>query len=219
MTNQEFIESIRLEGEEWRDVVGYENHYMVSSFGRVIRKYTSLPRSDGHNTAVTYPRLLRQTIRKCRKQRYYYVTLSANNKQRKMLVHKIVALAFIPNPLSKTEIDHIDGNGLNNHISNLRWCTHSENNMNPIARRRQSESHKGKVMSSLWVPVVCISKSGEIKHYRSISEAEKDGFKRNSIISSCRNVGRKIRKRQWMYLSDYENLVSMSKNSSKPGDD
>ena len=36
MTNEEFIESIRLEGEEWRDVVGYEKLYMVSSLGRIV---------------------------------------------------------------------------------------------------------------------------------------------------------------------------------------
>ena len=46
MTNQEFIESIALEGEEWRDVVGYEGYYMVSSFGRVV----SLPRMINNRT-------------------------------------------------------------------------------------------------------------------------------------------------------------------------
>ena len=192
---------------------------MVSSFGRVLRKYTSSLRADGHNTAVTNPRLLHQTIGLRRKQRYFYISLSSHNRRKKMLVHKVVALAFIPNPANKPEIDHIDGNGLNNSVYNLRWVTRSENNMNPIARRRQSESHKGKTMGALWRPVVCVSKSGEIKHYRSISDAEKDGFCRSAIIRSCQNVGRKIRKQQWMYLSDYENLVSMSKNSSNPGND
>ena len=42
MTNQEFIESIALEGEEWRDVVGFEGYYMVSSFGRLFEELSSL---------------------------------------------------------------------------------------------------------------------------------------------------------------------------------
>lgn len=42
-------------------------------------------------------------------------------------VHKLVALAFVPNVLNKDKINHIDGNKENNHFSNLQWCTHSEN--------------------------------------------------------------------------------------------
>lgn len=204
MTNEEFIESIRLEGEEWRDVVGYENSYMISSFGRIIRKFTSRPRSDGHNTAVTNPKLLKPTVIKRRKQRYYMLYLSEFNKRKRFLVHRIVAFAFIPNPNNRTEIDHIDGNGLNNVVSNLRWCTHSENNMNPIARKRQSESHLGKQMTTLWKPVVCISKDGTVTHYKSMSDAGKDGFGRSSIIDSIKHPDRPVRKRRWMYLSDFE---------------
>lgn len=208
MTNEEFIKSITIDGEEWRDVVGYENFYMVSSIGRVMRKFTSRPRIDNHNKAVTHPKLLNQTIAKNKKQRYYYVTLSTHNKAKKMLVHRLVAMAFIENKDNKPEIDHIDANGLNNVISNLRWCDRSQNNMNPISRKRQSESHKGKQISSRWKPVVCIPKNGEIARYKSISDAEKDGFNRSSIIDSIKHPNRPIRKRRWMYLSDYEKLLS-----------
>ena len=204
MTNEEFIKSITLDGEEWRDVVGFEEHYMVSSLGRVARKFTSYPRSDGRKMSVTRQRILKPTIFNRRKQRYCYVTLSVYNKRCRMLVHRMVAMAFVDNPLNRPEVDHIDGNGLNNVAKNLRWCNRSENNMNPIARKRQSESHKGKIFPFLWKPVVCISKDGTITHYKSMSDAGKDGFGRSSIIDSIKHPNRPVRKRRWMYLSDFE---------------
>lgn len=48
-------------------------------------------------------------------------------KHKKFLGHRLVALVFIPNPCDKLEVNHKDGDKLNNHISNLEWCTHSEN--------------------------------------------------------------------------------------------
>lgn len=63
------------------------------------------------------------------------------------LVHRIVAENFIPKTkedikLNRNEVDHIDGNKLNNNISNLRWCTHIENINFPLARKNQYKSAK-----------------------------------------------------------------------------
>lgn len=74
---------------------------------------------------------------------YLYVTV----KGRKYSVHRLVALSYIPNPENKPEIDHIDGNTLNNNVYNLRWVTRSENEMNPITRCRISMANKGKKIS------------------------------------------------------------------------
>ncbi len=65
--------------------------------------------------------------------------------RRKMyLVHRLVALAFIPADDTTLHIDHIDGDRANNNISNLRWCTQKENNNNPVTKQRISIALTGK---------------------------------------------------------------------------
>lgn len=58
---------------------------------------------------------------------YYHIKVINNGVRKNVKLHRLVALAFIPNPCKKPHVNHIDGNKLNNHISNLEWCTHAEN--------------------------------------------------------------------------------------------
>jgi hypothetical protein len=106
--------------EEWRDVVGYEGLYKVSDHGRVRR--------DG--------RILKPILGN---HGYHYNTVSKDGVVTKIDIHRLVAFVFIPNPESKPCVDHIDGNPLNNHASNLRWVTQSENQWN----RKSKAKHKG----------------------------------------------------------------------------
>jgi len=58
---------------------------------------------------------------------YLILSFRINGESKVKAVHRVVAEAFIPNPNNLTDVDHIDGNKRNNHVSNLRWVTHGEN--------------------------------------------------------------------------------------------
>ena len=58
---------------------------------------------------------------------YVYIFLMKDNKSKNFRLHRLVAEAFIPNPENKLQVNHKDGNKLNNNVNNLEWCTHRQN--------------------------------------------------------------------------------------------
>ena len=70
---------------------------------------------------------------------YYTVDIMIGDRKKKIMVHRMVAKLFIPNPEGKLCVDHINRNQLDNSISNLRWATHQENMMNVRDRRPRSD--------------------------------------------------------------------------------
>ena len=96
--------------EEWKLIDGFEK-YEISNKGRIRRLYLK---------GYRYRKPVIQSG-------YCSVTFSIGLKFKKYQIHRLVALAFIDNKYNKPCVNHIDGNGLNNNISNLEWCTYSEN--------------------------------------------------------------------------------------------
>lgn len=113
--------------EIWKDILGYENEYEISSYGRVRAKYREFIGKDG-KLKKYHPRYLKLDSSIVKKG-YARVTLSKDYKIERFQVHRLVAEHFIPNPENKPFVNHIDNNGLNNHVTNLEWCTQSENMM------------------------------------------------------------------------------------------
>lgn len=115
------------ENEEWRDVQGYVGLYQISSFGRVkslARKIDHGQYIEDRGDVIMTPFL--------NKNGYFTVMLHKNRKKKQHRIHQMVARAFIPNPLGKEMINHIDCNTLNNRVDNLEWCTNSENQIHAM---------------------------------------------------------------------------------------
>lgn len=62
-------------------------------------------------------------------------------------IHRLIAEAFLPNPLGLRDVDHIDGNKTNNRVENLRWVSHKENCNNPNTKYKHVYSSNHKVLS------------------------------------------------------------------------
>lgn len=213
MTNEEFIKNISFEGEEWRDVVGFEGLYMVSSFGRVISLKREV-RNTHCSCRVVEQHILTPNKNTSRPKyiRHSYHLYKNKRNRKSITAHRIVATAFIPNPNNYPDIDHIDGNPLNNNVHNLRWCNQVMNMNNPITRKRLSNSKTGKLNTKKSIPVVRISNDGMIETFPSVMEAYRNGYNHSSILKCCKHKMHTHKGCKWMFLSDYENLTSKSKN-------
>lgn len=110
-----------LQGEIWKDVVGYEGHYLVSNLGRIKSTLRMVNMGGGIRRAS--PKLLTGSICKG----YRTVLLTTENKRQYLLAHRLVAIAFMPNPKNHYVVNHLDSNPLNNCVSNLEWTTFSGN--------------------------------------------------------------------------------------------
>lgn len=102
----------------WKPVVGYEKLYKISTMGEILSCEKYAGRSFRKEKIIA-------TFED--KTGYVKVNLYKDNKHKQLYVHRIVAEAFIPNPLNLQQVNHKDGNKSNNNLSNLEWCSPSEN--------------------------------------------------------------------------------------------
>lgn len=98
--------------EKWSQVADYEGLYEVSNHGNVRR---------------TNGQLVKQWMNKAKYTNYKRVRLVKNGKAKIFEVHRLVAMAFVSNPLNYPIVNHKDENGENNNADNLEWCTRSYN--------------------------------------------------------------------------------------------
>lgn len=103
----------------WKNILGYEGLYKISDTGEVL----SCERITSDGRKIKSKLLLGGEY----SNKYRFVCLRKNGVNHNASVHRLVAEAFIPNPENLPCVNHVDGNKQNNNVSNLEWCSYSEN--------------------------------------------------------------------------------------------
>lgn len=114
--------------EIWKDAIGFDGVYQVSSLGRVRSCdrviYYKNSKLSGAKSKIEHGKIMSQCISN---SGYYILRLRKDGERKCFYTHRLIAQAFIPNPENKSQVNHIDGNRLNNCVDNLEWVTMSEN--------------------------------------------------------------------------------------------
>ena len=119
--------------DRFEPIPGYEGLYWINQKGDI----KTIIRKGSHGDT-------RKVLRS--NWGYKYVSLTKDGKRRNFMLHRLIAATFIPNPDHKPYINHKDGNKLNNHISNLEWCTSSENNLHAYRTGLKHPNRQSKPM-------------------------------------------------------------------------
>ncbi len=187
--------------EVWRDVEGFPC-YQVSNLGRVksTKGKTTKILKNGQNQAGYYTVSLTTGLRYGEGKKY--------TKQ----VHRLVALAFIPNPENKPQIDHKDTNVKNNYIhinpdgtvdeerSNLHWVTAKENLANPISAKRILLKNQ-RLAKEREKPIFVYDEDLSIvSAFTSTAEAGRLGFNQGNVTCCCNGVLKRYRGHIWSYI-------------------
>ena len=181
----------------------YKLHYLVSNIGNVISLRTG------------------KTLKPVKsKAGYYRVSLSVNGKYKKVAVHRIVAMAFIPNPENKPTVNHINENKTDNRVENLEWATNKEQNAHGtrLMRAKEHTDYKARKINYQQVaakhdyvalaklnskPIIQINLAGKfVKKFKSIREASKIiGISAGHICSCLKGKAKTAGGFKWQYAN------------------
>ena len=179
---------------EWRMVKGHPR-YSVSCNGQVL--------------CWNWHRTGKPRICKLSKEGKGYFGVGIEGKM--SLVHRLVAEAFIQNPLNKPCIDHVDTNRKNNCVWNLRWVTHKENSNNPLSIEHYRKNCQNPTLGKFGaenrrsIPIVQFSLNRQfIKKWACAREVERElGINQSNISSCCCGRYKSAGGFKWMYASEY----------------
>ena len=191
MNNQPILE----QGEELRDIPDYEGIYAITTHGRVW----SYPRVVEKSTYKYFRKgkWLKASKSRAGKKYTLEIQLYFQCQQKSFYVSRLVAQAFILNPDNKPEVDHLDGNSENNHVSNLKWVNRTENTRHEIATGIVNRSEICKQMQIKNQKLVT-NETGQV--YKSATFASLlFGKRKNAVTSSIYHKSR-CAGHSWSYV-------------------
>ena len=185
--------------ENWKDIKGYEGFYQVSNLGRVrsLERDVFLP--NGIVNRHIEEKILVPILNA---YGYSFVNLHKNGKSKAILIHRLVAMAFIENPEHKPQVNHKDENPLNNCVDNLEWCTASYNanygtrNVRMIQNRRSFKLENNPNAKAIFCEELN-------KTFDCARIAEKElGISVSSISQACTGKQKTAGGFHWRYAND-----------------
>jgi hypothetical protein len=171
-----------------KDIIGYEGRYKIREDGQIFsfptgrRRWAKIIKPDKINTG------------------YLRANLFNANGRKRIFVHRLVASTFIPNPNKKPNVNHKDGNPLNNHVSNLEWCT-------------QSENHLWSIKQGWCVPTEKMSECGRAQGLKNRKISIETINKIRGEYSSGNFLQNKLAKKYGISTSSMNRIVRMSINN------
>ena len=173
-----------MDDEIWKDIPGYEGLYQVSSLGRV----KSLDRNIKHAFGGYSKRKGMIKKPQVQKDGYVKIPLCKDGVNKNFLIHRLVAMAFIPNTENKEYVDHINTIRNDNRVENLRWATEIENGNNILTIKKRSKMVK------------CIT-TGEI--FKKVKEAaQKYNIDKSDISKCCKGKKKDVKGYKFEYYKE-----------------
>lgn len=206
--------------ELWQDIQGYEGFYMISNLGNI----RSLARTT--NTRIIGDFMRKEKILKYGvTDGYKKVSLTRDGKTRNFLIHRLIAIHFIPNPNNYPCINHKNSDRQDNRIENLEWCTYSHNNSHAhqFGFQVHNKPGLGKLGADSWnaKPVIQFDLDWNlVKEWSCAAEASREtGIDYKLISLNCNGKCKSAKGFRWKLKKDlttYESWQLKKYNSIIP---
>lgn len=169
-----------MDNEIWKDIHIPNYEYQVSNLGRVRSKNRKVSNHTGiveKKSQIMKPHI--------NYKGYAICCISNKNKKKNISIHRLVAIAFIPNPNNYPQINHIDGNKQNNCVNNLEWCNNSLNQLHAYKmglNKRVEDAGRKRIQ----ICKIDMKTKEIIDIYNSINDASKENKLNAANINSVR---------------------------------